>query len=61
VATYTKQELTDLAGYLSAVGDWLREKTEARHHEDMADAVDAAFLIIDDLVDNNITVNKPGS
>ena len=49
--TYGKTELDELATQLCAVEDWLRDKCEARHHEDMADVIGKAHQVIDDLYD----------
>jgi hypothetical protein len=48
---YGKSELSELALNLGAIADWLRNKCDARHHEDMADVVDKATLVIEDLYD----------
>lgn len=49
--TYGKTELGELAAHLSAIEDWLRDSCDARHHEDMADAVGKAYQVVDDLYD----------
>jgi hypothetical protein len=47
----TKDELLEVILYLDAIEVWLRDSSEARHHEDMADGVKAVSTILDDLYD----------
>ena len=51
---YSAKELSELATNLSAIEDWLRDKCEARHNDDMADVVGRAFQVIDDLYDEQV-------
>ena len=48
---WSAAQLSQLANDLGAVEDWLIDKCESRHHEDMADVVGKALLVIEDLYD----------
>ena len=48
---HSAAELSELCLNLLAVEEWLREHCPARHATDMADVVDKAYTVIDDLYD----------
>jgi uncharacterized protein YecE (DUF72 family) len=51
VSVYSAEQLNELATNLCAVEAWLRESCTARHNDDMADMVEQAWHVIEDLYD----------
>jgi hypothetical protein len=56
--TYSAAQLDELLTHLGAVEDWLREKCEARHADDMADLVEQACRVLDDLYDEQVRLER---
>lgn len=55
---HSAAELSELATNLCALEEWLREHCTARHATDMADVVDKAYTVIDDLYDTQRELEK---
>jgi hypothetical protein len=58
MSTYSAEEISELSKNLGAVEDWLRDHCEARHADDMADLVEKAVQVLEDLYDEAIEREK---
>jgi hypothetical protein len=54
MSVYSAEQLSTIAQNLGAVEDWLNDKCEARHAEDMGDICREAIEVIEDLYDEKI-------